>query len=176
MGLFWNWKKHKAAPSGTFEKQEPQTKEKPTQPVAPSGDSTLPSQPEKTPQPTKQQETPAPVDHAKPHTEIEMRKVVFRFSSHDPEKCSAFIKELLRKVNKHDWHTLSGRIGKNLDKVKMRMDIKGKHDDIESFITWCKTDNVGVHIYEVVATKAHRMPYSTAFPPFQELHGSLPTA
>lgn len=176
MGLFWNWKKHKAAPPATLEKQEPQTTEKPTQPAAPSGDSTLPSQPEKQSHPTQRQETPAPVDHTKPQTEIEMRKVVFRFSSHDPVKCSAFIKEMLHKVNRHDWHTLSGRIGKNLDKVKMRMDIKGKHDDIENFIKWCKTDHVGVHIYEVVESKAHRMPYPTAFPPFQELHGSWPTA
>ena len=120
-------------------------------------------------------EKAVPVPDAKPSDEIEMRKLVFRLSSHDPEKCAMFIKEIMRKINKHDWHNLSGRIGKHSDGIKRRIDIKGKHDDIQSFIKWFKTDHFGVHAYEVMESKTHTMPYS-GFPPFQEQKNSWPTS
>lgn len=171
MGLFWNRNKDKKPPA-TPEMQEPQATEKPVQPTFASGVPKAPPQPQQQSQPEQQKE---PVE-VKPSNEIEMRKVVFRFSTRDQEKCSAYIKEMIRRLNRHDWHNLSGRIGKNLDKVKMRMDIKGKTEDIDAFIKWCKTDHFGVHIYEVVESKAFRMPYPTTFPPFQELQGSWPGA
>ncbi len=174
MGLFWNWNKHKAAPPAS-QQQEPQ-KEKPTQHTVPPGDSKWqPHQPEQHSQPLHQQET-APTDDAKPHVETdEMRKFVFRLSSRDPAKCDVFVKEMLRKVNRHDWHNLSGRVGKHIDGIKMRIDIKGKHDDIQSFIQWCKTDHHGVHAYEVIESKLHRMPYSGT-PPFRVQQSSWPTS
>ncbi|MSR67968.1 hypothetical protein EXS65_04065 [Candidatus Peribacteria bacterium] len=166
MGFFWNWNKDNVGP---------QKKATPMQPTSLPGDPKPQSQPqpEKNPEP-KQKEAPA-VDHGKSQDEIEMRKFVFRLSSHDPEKCSVFIKEILRKVNRHDWHTLSGRIGKHSDGIKMRMDIKGKHDDIQNFIQWCKLTHFGVHAYEVMEQKAYSMPYS-GFPLFQEQKSHWSTA
>ncbi len=172
MGLFWNWKKQTTATPASPQ-PEVQKKEKPLQHTVPSGDTKPRPQPEQHAQPIHKEA--APIDHAKPQPEIEMRKFVFRLSSHDSEKCNAFIKNILHKVNRHDWHTLSGRIGKHSDGIKMRMDIKGKHEDIQSFIQWCKVDHLGVHAYEVIESKAYSMPYS-GFPPLQEQKMHWPTS
>ncbi len=176
MGLFWNWNKQKDVPAPSASpQQEPQKKlekERLTQPVVLPGEPKPQPQPEQHPYPV--QPKAVPVHDAKPHVEIEMRKLVFRLSSHDPEKCGLFIKELIRKINRHDWHDLTGRIGKHSDGIKMRIDIKGKHDDIQSCIKWFKMDHLGVHAYEVMESKVHSMPYS-GFPGFQELKSSWPT-
>jgi hypothetical protein len=173
MGLFWNRKKDTAAPQ-TSEVSVPKPQEKPAQPVAVPSPEDKPPPPK--PQPQQKQEPIAPAaPQPKPVSEIEMRKVIFRLSSQDPEKCTTFVKEVIRRVNRHDWHTLSGRIGKHIDGGKMRMDIKGKPEDINAFIQWCKTDHVGVHINQVVESKVYRMPYSGT-PLFQELKGSWPSS
>lgn len=178
MGLFWKWNKNTAASPAPAPEQVQPVKEKTVQPAAPSPVSA--SQPQAQPQaqtvsqPAQPQQAPA-AEQPKPKREMEMHKFVFKLSSRDEAKCDAYIKEIIRRINRHDWHTLSGRIGKHIDGKKMRMDIKGYPEDIHSFIEWCKTDHHGVHVYEVIESKIQRMPYSGT-PLFQEQKSSWPTA
>lgn len=175
MGLFWTWNKNKAA-TPALEQQALQPKEKAVQPAVPSQESKPQPQSQQAPQQAQPQPQQAPVaEQPKPKHEIEMHKFVFRLSSRDEAKCDEYIKEIIRRINRHDWHTLSGRIGKHIDGKKMRMDIKGYPEDIRSFIEWCKTDHHGVHVYEVIESKAQRMPYAGT-PLFQEQKSSWPTA
>lgn len=175
MGLFWKWNKDKA-PSPPSEQKIQQPQEKVVKPVVQSQEPK--PQPHERPeisppQPTPQPQAPAPEQLKQKH-ELEMHKFVFRLSSRDEAKCDAYIKEIIRRINRHDWHTLSGRIGKHIDGKKMRMDVKGYPEDIRSFIEWCKTDHHGVHVYEVIESKVQRMPYAGT-PLFQEQKSSWPT-
>ncbi len=178
MGLFWNFGKKKAA-SSAAPHQETAKKEKSTNPALPSAESKTQLHPGQHPHhahhPHPVEQKAAPVDHTKTHIEIEMRKFVFRLSSHDNEKCNAFVKEMIRRVNGHYWHDLVGRIGKHSDGIKVRIDVKGKHGDIQNFIAWCKVGYLGVHAIEVTETKVHSMSYS-GYPPFKEQLTSWPTA
>lgn len=164
MGIFsFNFGKKSAAPAKTVSV------------TASSSSAPAPSQDQTTTAPRPQQTVQVisePVKPAQPHTEQkppEMWRFLMLLSSTDAAKVEQFTKEMIRKIT-YEWHAvpggdtrIKGRVGMAADGKKLRIELKGYHEDVENLLKWVKIDHFGVHATYVEKYVIGSMPYSGLF-------------
>ncbi len=164
MGFFFNFGNK---PSSTA-KQSAQT----SAPTAPASQSASQAPAAAKPPVTVQVHSEPVKSDQPPHAEQkppEMWRFLLLLSSTDAAKVEQFTKEMIRKIT-YEWHAvpggdtrIKGRVGMNADGKKLRIELKGYHEDIENLLKWVKIDHFGVHATYVEKYVIGSMPYSGLF-------------